>query len=99
MRITICRKTWRLRFVPRLGKDNRGDCASPRAKDKQIRIATRYRGKELIELMIHECLHAGLWCLDEEAVHDIAHDIARTLARKEIWQRISDGQLLPNTRD
>jgi len=99
MRITICRKTWRLRFVPHLGRAKRAECDSPRTTDKEIRIAGRYRGKELIELILHECLHAGLWQLDEETVTEVAHDLARTLARKEIWPRISDGSLLPNTRE
>ena len=46
-----------------------------------IQIDPRYCGRELLETIIHESLHACLWDLDEEAVTMTARDIARLLWR------------------
>jgi len=98
-RHTILGKRWSFRFVPHLGKHKRAECDAPHVQGKEIRIATRYRGKELIELVLHESLHAGLWQLDEETVTQLARDLAKVLSSQEIWQRISDTPPLPNTRE
>jgi hypothetical protein len=45
-------------------------------------------GEELIEVFIHECLHAGDWTKDEEWVDQTARDIARGL-----WKLIQEGRI------
>lgn len=68
---------WRLRFVTHLG-ENRGVCDKP---NRIIRIVSCQEGQMEMDTIIHEILHAALWDLDEEAVHDTANAIAAALWR------------------
>lgn len=73
-------RRWVLRFVPNLGP-NRGVCDSPETRGKEIKIQAGLKDEELLEVLIHESLHACAWNLDEEAVQKTAEDIARMLWR------------------
>lgn len=88
MRITILKKCWNLVFVPNLGPKKDADCESPTDKGKQIRIRAGLRGQRLLEVLIHECLHAADWSKDEEWVQHTAHDIARAAFRPGVYERI-----------
>lgn len=79
MKVSIRRKIWNLVF--RSGMKNRGDCDRPDLPNKKIRISSRLRGQHRLEIILHECLHCALWDLDEEAVDQTAHDLARILWR------------------
>jgi len=79
MQITIRGKRWKLRFC-RL-RNNHGECDSPATNSKQIRISHRIRDERLLDVLIHEGLHACHWDLDEEAVDRSAKDLARMLWR------------------
>ena len=68
---------WRLRFVPNLG-DAEGLCHK---EERLIRIALGYPEDRTLDSIIHEILHAALWDLDEEAVHDTANAISAALWR------------------
>ena len=82
MVITVRGKRWRLICGGiRRGAAYCGVCDPPDATDKKIRICGRLRGKDRLEVVIHEVLHAGLWDLDEPAVRELATDMARTLTR------------------
>jgi hypothetical protein len=82
--LTVLGKRWRIRYVPYLGKDknggnNRGDCAHPDYPQKTIRIKQNLCGEELVEILIHEMIHAANWHLDEDWIERFAADAARTL--------------------
>lgn len=79
MRVTILGKSWNLRFVANLA--NRGDCAPPDRKGKEIRISSNLGGEERLEVLIHEFVHAAGWHLDEAFVERFAEDVARELWR------------------
>ncbi len=78
--ITIGGKRWRLEFRPLKG-ENDALCDPPTVPRKSIvihRPALR-SPKRLMELLVHECLHAESWPLDEEFVRQAAEDLARLL--------------------
>lgn len=58
-----------------------GECDAPSVKGKQIRIYGEQSGRQLVDTVIHEFLHAAFWDLDDEVVHEVAHDLARLLDR------------------
>lgn len=78
-RIKILGRIWRLRFVPNLSTS--GDCDSPATPSKEIRIWQGLRGQDRLDTIIHECLHAAHWSIDEAFVAQFATDLARIL-----WQ-------------
>ena len=61
--------------------DQGGECQAPFIKNREMCIPAM--GHKLVDLdtIIHESLHACIWDLDEEAVHESAKDIARILWR------------------
>lgn len=82
--LTLNRKRWRLRYVPRLGKAGKGDdgsCDAPTDCRKEIKIRCGLSPQDEFETLIHEMLHACTWPLDESHVTQTAHDIARALWR------------------
>jgi hypothetical protein len=66
---------WRLRFVPNLGNAE-GVCDK---EQRTIRIALGYPEDQTLDSIVHEVLHAALWDLDEEAVHETANAISSAL--------------------
>lgn len=78
-RLKILGKVWRLRFSPNLA--NRGDCDPPHQPGKEIRVSSTLRGEELLEVLLHELVHAAGWHLDESFVERFAADVARALWR------------------
>lgn len=60
MRIKVLGKYWRLTFPKFMGELD-GDCTSPTATHKGIRIAAGLRGFDFLETIIHEVMHAGNW--------------------------------------
>lgn len=79
MRIKVLGKLWDLRFAKNMKE--RGECDSPKIPGKEIRVSTRLRGEEKLEVTIHELLHAANWHLDEEWIEAAGRDIARALWR------------------
>jgi len=78
--IVIRGRRYRLRYK-RLPPDEFGRCDAPDQPDKCIHIRKGLRGKQELDTLIHEMLHAALWDLDETAINDTAHDIALALWR------------------
>jgi hypothetical protein len=82
--VVVRRRRYRLRTVkPRQMRFHNdkpfGECDSPSDANKEIRILYTLRGVQLLEVIIHELLHAALWDIDEEAISEAARDIARIL--------------------
>jgi len=63
-----------------------GLCEAPtnHSSERRIFIAPSLKGKELVETLIHESLHAELWCLDEETVTRVAVEITELLSKCDL---------------
>ena len=72
-----------MRFVvvPRMTAGHIGHCDNPSLAGAEIRVKSSLRGERLLDVLIHEFLHAGLWDLDEEPVEAMGRDLARALWR------------------
>jgi hypothetical protein len=79
MMISIMGKRWKLCFA-RLS-EHKGDCSGPAEKNKKIRIDSRLKGEERLEILIHEFRHAADWGQSELFVDNEAKDMARMLWR------------------
>jgi len=79
MRVKLNGKYWTLKFA-RL-TDELGRCESPDAVSKTIYIDKNLRGEPLLNILVHEMLHACCWPLDETTVAVMAEDMARVLWR------------------
>ena len=85
-------RVWRIIFTRNLPKDLDGLCDSP-TKDgkprrgKKIQIRDNLQGKDLIETVLHESLHAALDCINEEYVEQTASDQAELLCHDEVLKR------------
>lgn len=80
MKAKILGRLWEVRFVPFLGSA-RGTCDPPDQRSKAIRISRGLKGEELLEVIIHEAMHAADWSKDEEFVDQFGKDLARLLTR------------------
>ena len=71
------------------GRGNAGSCDPPDQPNKAIRIrpSLRKRPVDLVEVVIHECLHAQGWPLDEDFVGRAAAEITRVLERLNLIAR------------
>lgn len=76
MRHKIRGKVWRVEYPRKLPDNAKGLCDSPTTKNKRIAIKQSLRGLKKLEILLHEGVHAGLWDLDEEAVTELASDLA-----------------------
>lgn len=67
---------WTIHRTSRLATDRDGECDY---NDMTIRIRASIHGEELAEVLIHEMLHARWPDLSEEAVTEMAQELAGTL--------------------
>lgn len=82
MRVTILGKRWNLKFVPRsLRRGWFGQCSSPDQPNRTITVESGHPPERELNVVIHECLHATCFPLDEEYVTSAANDISRILWR------------------
>lgn len=58
-----------------------GLCDAPDATDKQITVRAGLRDRRLLEVFIHEFLHAAFWHLSEECVEQTARELSEFLWR------------------
>tara|TARA_Y100000310_G_C20591032_1_gene767991 strand:+ start:301 stop:615 length:315 start_codon:yes stop_codon:yes gene_type:complete len=81
MRIKLRGKSWQLSRVINLKV--RGDIDSAEVSHRRIRIASRVKDgtEELLEVVIHECLHGLFWDMGEEAINQAGIDLAKILTR------------------
>jgi len=81
-KISINGTKWRLRFVdpgPWTFDEPMGECSHPDSDMKEILISNKLKGQELVEIIIHEMLHASMWIVSEETVDQTAKDISKAL--------------------
>lgn len=84
MRVSLLGKRWKLRFLP-LGRMKHAEgqvlglCDPPTKPGKEILIDNKLKDQELLEVLIHEMLHAVDWNQSEETIGTQAHDIAKVL--------------------
>lgn len=77
--VTIRGRRWK---VAKLDKGKaRGICEGPHIPDKEIDFPVHGGTRKDLDTIVHELLHGALWDLDEEAVYETAHDIAKVLWR------------------
>ena len=74
-------RRWAVQFCKPADPRYHGLCEGPGTPDKTISLDERMVGLGLLDLAIHEALHACVWDLDEDAVTETAWDIARFLHR------------------
>jgi hypothetical protein len=79
VQVTIRGKRWRLKREKIRGAY--GTCDGPNEKGKSITIDPNISGQTELDTIIHECLHAAFWDMDEEAVSEVGTDMARILTR------------------
>jgi len=80
MRLTIGGRYYRLKWVDEIdGGKTFGECDPPDSKEKEIRIVRTLRGEKRVETIIHECLHACHWDMDENWVSSSTQEIAHVL--------------------
>tara|TARA_B100001964_G_C14016259_1_gene501693 strand:- start:24 stop:332 length:309 start_codon:yes stop_codon:yes gene_type:complete len=81
IRVKLRGKSWQLSRTINLKA--RGDVDSPEVSKRRIRISSRVKDgtEELLEVVIHECLHGLFWDLSEEAVQEAGVDLAKILAK------------------
>lgn len=81
--ITIAGKRWTWRWWPFGRIDVDGTCDPPTVSRKEIRIRDSLqridRQRRLMEVAIHEAMHASCWPLAEDVVTQGAEDIADLL--------------------
>lgn len=82
MRVRIRGRLWDFAIDSRgVSPDANGYCEAPHRKRKRIRVRPGLSDAKTMEAVIHECLHAGAWELDEEFVEEWSADVARVLSR------------------
>jgi hypothetical protein len=79
MKVRLRGKYWELTRTKNLR--SRGDIDNPDVKSKKIRVSTKIEDEteEMLEVIIHECLHGLFWDISEEAITDSAQDLAKIL--------------------
>jgi len=83
MQVKIKSRVWRIEFVTakQLPKDALGTCDHPPGRHPTIRVRRSQSPRKLLEVTVHEVLHAVRPELDEEAVDEAAATIATVLHR------------------
>lgn len=84
MRARLAGKPWRIQFR---GQREDGNC---NAAKRLIVVRRSLRGRRLLEVLVHEILHAEHWQIDEYYVQETAKDIARVLSRagfKQVYEQ------------
>lgn len=77
MRARILGKVWQLFVVPfNPLRSARGTCDDPKTPKKEIIVQD---DQFMLDTVLHECLHAGFWHVDEGYVTKWATDVAKIL--------------------
>jgi hypothetical protein len=83
MRLRIRDRLWRVEFVNarELPKETLGTCDHPPGRHPSIKVRRSQSARKLLEVTVHEVLHAVRPELDEAAVDEAAATIALVLHR------------------
>lgn len=83
--VTVAGKRWSLLFSTTkelsLLRDAWGFTTDPTGKGRCIVLRKSLAGKQLMETVVHEVLHASAWPIDEDTVERYAADVTRILWR------------------
>lgn len=96
-RIRLNGEYWQLKFVDLSNHDTddettHGFCDDPKKKRRAIYIDERPKKCELLEVLIHEMLHAVDWHKDEHSfIEPVARDIAKVLWSLGYRRSVVDG--------
>lgn len=92
MEVKLRSNTWKIVRMD-LGPSVRGEIDPSSYVNKSIRISTRLKkNQEILEVLLHECLHGCFWDIDEEAVEKAAFDISKALYK--LGARVDVNKLL-----
>lgn len=79
MKIKLRKTTWDL-IKTDLAPSVRGQIDPPSYTKRQLKISNKLKSdKEILEVLLHECLHGCFWDLDESAIEAAALDISKLL--------------------
>lgn len=81
IKVIVRDNPFQLSFTNRIGSKFLGHCDPPGIEPRKIKIRKSLKGRERLDTIIHELLHAAQWDLSEDAVEETATDIANAL-----WQ-------------
>ena len=81
MRVELRNRRWNLQGIEYLQDGSCGSIDPIDTPQKRILVALNQTPQDLLDTVIHECLHACVPDLAEEAVTESATDIARVLYR------------------
>ena len=89
MFVVIREQRIRVEFVDGLidheGNECYGLCDPPDKRDRTVRISKATPPAMLLEVILHELLHAAFWDLSEVAVDTAAEDISRALMAMGVY--------------
>lgn len=79
MKVKLGNHVWELQHID-LGSIVRGEIDPPSYSNKSIKISTRLRkNQDILEVILHECLHGCFWTLEEDVIDKAALDISKVL--------------------
>jgi hypothetical protein len=81
MKVILRGKRWNLETIEYLQDGSCGSIDPPDAKSKRMLIALNQTPQDLLDTVIHECLHACYPDLDEDSITESATGIATVLYR------------------
>lgn len=82
MRCRLRGVPWEIRWQKITSEDGWiGYCTNPSTHNRHITIDPDIEGREELDVLIHEMVHACLWDLKEDAVDETADSISRVLWR------------------
>ena len=93
LRVKIASAWWRLVITKDLPTDLDGFTDNPTLKGrprarKRILVSSSLSGRELLETILHESLHAADQQKNETFVEIIAHDQSKIIVKPEILERL-----------
>ena len=74
-RVMIGEQRWTIRRC-KVPTDRWGDCDPAK---RLIRVSDKLTGFDLMDVMLHEMIHARWWCLSEQEVREFAEEAAGVL--------------------
>ena len=81
MKIRLRGKWWKVLFKPLAKQGGKYVWGTIDMDARTITFHSKAKGQNLMDVVIHEGLHACFWDIDEEAIDQSAQDITRLLVK------------------